>query len=264
MDGLLLVGHGSLRSDSAAGMGQVAARLARNQAIAALETCFLNYGAPDMATGAARLAARSATRIVVQPYFLTDGQFARVDIPRQVHRLQAAYPAVEFCVGAVLGAHARMARLVQARIPAASRWDAVVLVAHGSHYPQARAQIARLVRQLQAALGAIPVTDAFLDINQPDLGARCQALLQAGHRRLAVVPYFLHAGRHVKEDLPRILDATEAAWAGSSLQLLDYVHDPAGLAAIICDHYQTARQQADAGLGAASLGLSPTPALHVR
>ena len=262
MDGLLLVGHGSLRPDSAAGMGQVAARLARNQAIAALETCFLNYGAPDMATGVARLAARSATRIVVQPYFLTDGQFARVDIPRQARQLQAAYPAVQFCVGAVLGAHARMSRLVQARIPAAPRWDAVVLVAHGSHYPQARAQIARLVRQLQAALGAIPVTDAFLDINKPDLGARCQALLQAGHRRLAVMPYLLHAGRHVKEDLPRILKATEAAWPGSALRLLDYVHDPAGLAGIICDHYQAACQQANAGLDAALA--SPTPAPHAR
>lgn len=262
MDGLLLVGHGSLRPDSAAGMGQVAARLARNQAIAALETCFLNYGAPDMATGVARLAARSATRIVVQPYFLTDGQFARADIPRQTRQLQAAYPAVQFCVGAVLGAHARMSRLVQARIPAAPRWDAVVLVAHGSHYPQARAQIARLVRQLQAALGAIPVTDAFLDINHPDLGARCQALLQAGHRRLAVMPYFLHAGRHVKEDLPRILNATEAAWKGSALRLLDYVHDPAGLAGIICDHYQAACQQANAGLDAALA--SPTPAPHAR
>lgn len=239
MDGLLLVGHGSLRRHSARGMQRVAQALAGLETMPAVETCFLNYGTPTMAETVAQLAGRRITRIVVQPYFLTDGQYVQQDLPAQIAALRLACPDVAFHLCPVLGAHARMPALMRARMaPHRSHVDGIVLVSHGSHWPAALRQVQDIARGMQRAIPDIPVATAFLDINRPDPVTCCQALLQAGCRALAVMPFFLHAGRHVREDLPRMMDEVRQAWQGCRISLLEYLDDIAGLAAIVADHYR--------------------------
>jgi len=51
---------------------------------------------------------------------------------------------------------------------------------------------------------------AFLDLMQPSLPACAASLYAEGVRSLRVVPVFLGAGGHLKEDLPKIAAAIRA------------------------------------------------------
>jgi len=54
---------------------------------------------------------------------------------------------------------------------------------------------------------------AFLELMQPSLQACAEALYADGVRALRVVPVFLGAGGHLKEDLPRIAAEIRAKFA---------------------------------------------------
>jgi sirohydrochlorin ferrochelatase len=54
----------------------------------------------------------------------------------------------------------------------------------------------------------------------PDAIARCVA---SGARRIVAVPYFLHTGTHVCEDLPALLEAAERQHPQVEFLLGDYI-----------------------------------------
>lgn len=84
---------------------------------------------------------------------------------------------------------------------------ALLLVAHGSRLPDANAEIAQLAQRLRQEAGdryAI-VAHAFLEIAEPDIPAGIDACVAQGAERLDVLPYFLAAGRHVRDDIPAIV-----------------------------------------------------------
>lgn len=81
--------------------------------------------------------------------------------------------------------------------------QAALLVAHGSRLPEPCQAVMALAERLHQTL-AMPVAAAFLEC-QPDVASVIDRLVSAGASRITVVPYFLHTGRHVREDLPRLL-----------------------------------------------------------
>lgn len=89
--------------------------------------------------------------------------------------------------------------------PAPTPADTVVVVAaHGSRAPAAndahRAVVAALAGRVEA-----PVTAAFLELTEPSIAAAIDLALAEGATTVVVLPYFLHPGRHLTEDLPRIV-----------------------------------------------------------
>jgi sirohydrochlorin ferrochelatase len=81
---------------------------------------------------------------------------------------------------------------------------ALVAASHGTSSPEGRAAVAALVDAVREAAGpATEVLDAFVDVQQPDVGSVLDALdaVAAGDGRAAVVPLLLSAGHHVHVDL---------------------------------------------------------------
>ncbi len=85
---------------------------------------------------------------------------------------------------------------------------ALVLVAHGSRLPEANAEVAALTDRLREVAGDRYeiVTHAFLEIAEPNIPAAIDACVAQGAAQLQVLPYFLAAGRHVRDDVPGLLD----------------------------------------------------------
>jgi sirohydrochlorin cobaltochelatase len=82
--------------------------------------------------------------------------------------------------------------------------SAIVLFAHGARDPDWARPFRQLVAELGERLPGERIVLAFLESMQPSL-ADCAAALHAdGVRSLRVVPVFLGAGGHLKEDLPRL------------------------------------------------------------
>ncbi|MEN9307045.1 MAG: cobalamin [Fibrobacterota bacterium] len=87
--------------------------------------------------------------------------------------------------------------------------NAVVVLGHGSRAPGASEAMERIARVLR---GRRPerIEVAHMELADPSLAVVLQRLHGDGFRHVVVVPYFLHHGIHLREDIPGILDAVRA------------------------------------------------------
>ena len=82
----------------------------------------------------------------------------------------------------------------------------LIVFAHGSRVTAANEAV-QAVAVEAARRAQIPAfRAAFLELARPDLGEAVEQLAQQGARRILITPYFLTMGRHLTEDLPRLLD----------------------------------------------------------
>lgn len=88
--------------------------------------------------------------------------------------------------------------------------NGTILFAHGARDPRWAAPFEAVAEAMRAAEPALPVRVAFLDFMAPTLAEAAAALVDAGCSRIVVVPMFLGAGGHVRQDLPRLLEGLRA------------------------------------------------------
>lgn len=85
--------------------------------------------------------------------------------------------------------------------------SAILLVAHGSRVETSNQEIAELAERLADRLGpGRMVRHAFLEMADPSIPRGIDGLVGEGARTVVVIPYFLSAGRHVLDDIPRLVD----------------------------------------------------------
>jgi sirohydrochlorin cobaltochelatase len=88
---------------------------------------------------------------------------------------------------------------------------AIILFGHGSRDPQWRDPMEAVAQRIRARVGQVQVRCAFLELDAPDLAAAAAEAVQAGADSVRVVPMFLGAGRHAREDLPMLLEQCRKA-----------------------------------------------------
>ncbi len=81
----------------------------------------------------------------------------------------------------------------------------VILFAHGSRDPLWRRPLEAVAARMAARTPATPVRCAYLELTEPDLPAAAAELAGLGLAAVRIVPMFLGAGRHVREDLPALV-----------------------------------------------------------
>ena len=86
----------------------------------------------------------------------------------------------------------------------------IVLLAHGSRDARWREPVEAVARRMRERDDAAPVSCASLELAKPDLCTAATDLIASGARSIRVVPLFLGMGKHVREDLPRLLDELRA------------------------------------------------------
>ena len=83
---------------------------------------------------------------------------------------------------------------------------AVILFGHGSRDPLWRRPMEAVAARLQAKHPGRDVVCAYLELQQPDLAVATAKLVASGVTALTIVPMFLGAGKHVREDLPELVE----------------------------------------------------------
>lgn len=108
---------------------------------------------------------------------------------------------------------------------------ALLLVAHGSRLPEANSEVARLTEQLREASGDRfeIVTHAFLEIAEPDIPTGIDVCIAQGAAQLWVLPYFLAAGRHVRDDVPALLEQARERHPQATIYLCEHLGAEASL-----------------------------------
>jgi len=105
---------------------------------------------------------------------------------------------------------------------------AVLLLGHGSRAPGANANMNRVAAELRRRGQHQIVRCGFMELNEPSIPVAIKGLVESGATRIIVIPYFLHLGLHIREDIPELIAAQRREHAGVAIVLGGHLgFDPA-------------------------------------
>lgn len=170
--------------------------------------------------------ADGCNQLQVLPLFLLPGVHVREDIPAEVALAQESLgKAVTIAQRPHLGDHPGLGRLL------AMQWatvnaDAKILLSHGSRRTGGNEPVEGMAKQLGAvaAYWSVP----------PSLEEQVQRLALAGHRRIAILPYFLFSGG-ITDAIARRVTQLQVQFPNLQLSLGEPIGASAELATLIVD-----------------------------
>jgi sirohydrochlorin cobaltochelatase len=95
----------------------------------------------------------------------------------------------------------------------------IVLFGHGSRNPTWAEPFVALREEVSRQQPDALVELGFLELMEPSLPDAIATLAKAGANEVVVVPVFISAGSHVREDLPRLAEAAMQAHPGLSVRM---------------------------------------------
>lgn len=118
---------------------------------------------------------------------------------------------------------------------------ALLIMVHGSPRAEANAdmfRVADLVRE-RGVFDRVQV--GFMECNAPDIPTAIQTCVSEGAERIIAVPYFLHTGTHVADDLPGLLEDAQARYPHVQFALGRYLGASPRLTDILAARAQATR-----------------------
>jgi sirohydrochlorin ferrochelatase len=164
--------------------------------------------------------------VLVLPVFLLAGVHICEDLPEQIAITQASShleSKIEFKIANHFGTYPIIPSLLKSKFPQVS--PAKILLAHGSRRPETTQYLENLAQELDA----IP---AYWSI-APSLETQIEQLIDLGHPKIIILPYFLASGG--------IIDAiaTKISTYSIPIQLLELPFDPQAIATLVMDYAQS-------------------------
>jgi sirohydrochlorin cobaltochelatase len=95
----------------------------------------------------------------------------------------------------------------------------LLLFAHGARDPRWAQPFEAVAARVRTSRPDVAVRLAFLELMAPDIEAAAAELVAADCTRIDVVPLFLGAGGHVRNDLPALLEKLRARHHGVAFRL---------------------------------------------
>jgi sirohydrochlorin ferrochelatase len=113
--------------------------------------------------------------------------------------------------------------------------SALLVMVHGSPRPVANEDMFRVVEVVRQR-GAFPIIEVgFMECNAPDIPTAINACAAQGATEIIAVPYFLHTGTHVADDLPTLLEQARDQYPDIAFRMGDYLGRSARLTDILQD-----------------------------
>lgn len=119
---------------------------------------------------------------------------------------------------------------------------ALLVMVHGSPRPVANGDMFRVVEEVKARDVFDHVAVGFMECNEPTIPDAVDACAAEGMERIVAVPYFLHTGTHVADDLPTLLEEARDRHPHIQFQMGRYI----GMSPLLID-ILAARAHAAAG-----------------
>lgn len=133
-----------------------------------------------------RAKAAGASLVKLVPVFLMQGVHVMDDLPQAAnHALQRLKSVIDIELCPHVGSHLGLHQILAERLAAVTS-GASLLVAHGSRRSGGNKPIEAIARQIHA-------TAAYWSVS-PDVETQTIDLMQQGHQRIAILPYFLFTG----------------------------------------------------------------------
>lgn len=193
MSGLLLVAHGS-RLPAASDEAEVLRGRVAERWDGPVGLGFLELARPEATTaGEALLAAADPAEVVVQPLLLLPGNHARFDVQTVADHLAGRGAAVR--VGRPIGTDVGVVDLAVRHVRAVGPVDAMLVVASGTASDEALRALDTGAALVARGAGVEVVAAATTSLAGERPAEAWRALREAGHRRIALLPWMLFPGR---------------------------------------------------------------------
>ena len=96
----------------------------------------------------------------------------------------------------------------------------IVLFAHGSRDAQWAAPLLAIEATLRQARPEQAIRLAYLEIGQPDLISALASLYESGVKHITLLPVFLGVGKHLRQDLPALVEQAQRTYPDLRIALL--------------------------------------------
>ncbi len=96
---------------------------------------------------------------------------------------------------------------------------------HGSPRPVANKDMFAVVDVIRKRDVFPIVKVGFMECNEPTIPEAIAECIAGGADRIVAVPYFLHVGTHVADDLPTLIEEARAAYPNVEFSLGRYIGD---------------------------------------
>jgi sirohydrochlorin cobaltochelatase len=114
----------------------------------------------------------------------------------------------------------------------------IIVFAHGSRVESANEAVRAVARDLATEASCERVVAAFLELGQPDLETAAAQLVEAGLKRLVILPYFLTLGLHMERDLPVLVDRIRITHKGLRVEVAPPLDGHPGLVQALADRFR--------------------------
>ena len=122
---------------------------------------------------------------------------------------------------------------LQDRTPSPS--TALLVMVHGSPRPESNDDMFDVVNLVRQRGIYRDVRVGFMECNEPSIPAAIEACVAGGAAQIIAVPYFLHTGNHVADDLPSLLEEAHAKYPQVEFLMGDYLGHDALIADVVRD-----------------------------
>jgi len=104
---------------------------------------------------------------------------------------------------------------------------ALLVMVHGSPKPESNVDMFAVVDLVRQRSSYAIVEVGFMECNEPTIPQAIAACVEQQATRVVAVPYFLHAGTHVANDLPQLLEDAGRQYPDVEFLMGDYLgRDP--------------------------------------
>jgi sirohydrochlorin ferrochelatase len=103
---------------------------------------------------------------------------------------------------------------------------ALLVMVHGSPRPISNNDMFAVVNIVRERGIFSGVEVGFMECNEPDIPTAIATLVENGAQSIVAVPYFLHTGKHVADDLPTLLEEAQDKYPHVQFTMGDFIgHD---------------------------------------
>lgn len=127
---------------------------------------------------------------------------------------------------------------------------ALLIVAHGSRRKESNDEVRRLAKRIEENSGPAfdLVTCAFLEISSPQIDSAVADLVDEGASEIKVFPYFLAAGTHVVNDIPKQIDDEKVNYPALQFEILPHLGALQGISTLILNQIYKGGKPRNPGL----------------
>lgn len=118
---------------------------------------------------------------------------------------------------------------------------ALLVMVHGSPQYSANSDMLHVLERIRARGIFSAVQEGFLECNEPSIAEAIDRCVAGGAETVIAVPYFLHTGKHVANDLPTLLETARERYRKVNFRLGPYVGRLAEVTDILADRAATTR-----------------------